>query len=105
MMFAILPLLMLLGAAPKPPSPRTITFGVGNNLCADAVHPENVKRALDYSWGFWSGMNVASNKNVGHTADEHGIGKDVMLVCLAQPKLPLLLATLVVHMRYEKENR
>ena len=84
---------------------EAIVVGPGNTSCAVAMTPEFSKRSFDYILGIWTGMNIASNKPVGHTTDEHGILREVAEACLAYPDLPLAHAVLGVHMRFEKQNR
>lgn len=86
------------------PAPAA-TFGLGDTNCEVALRPRNAHRTFDYVMGFWSGMNVASNKGVGHTTDAHGILREVVLGCAAEPRLSIMLVTLAVHMRMERENR
>lgn len=96
-------LLLALAAAAASPLPGVI--GPGNVPCAKAMAPEFRDRAFDYIMGTWSGMNMAANKPTGQTVDQHVVLRDVVEACVAQPTLPLALAVLGIHMRYEKQSR
>ena len=93
--------LALAAATANPNAPGVI--GPGTATCERSMRPGLMGRVSDYVWGVWSGMNMAGNTpNVGHSTDEHGIVRQVILVCGAAPELPLALAILAVHMRFEK---
>ncbi len=94
-------ILALAVAAQNPSAPGVI--GPGIETCQRVMKPQLMGRVSDYVWGVWSGMNMAGNTPaVGHSTDKHGIVKEVILVCSSAPKLPLALAILAVHMRFEK---
>lgn len=91
-------------------SPKTVDdapgiMGVGRELCSKLT-PANETRMFDFVWGMWSGMNVAANTpQVGHTVKPNQILVDVVKACMAAPTLPIGLATLAIHMRYERDRR
>jgi len=49
-------------------------------------------------------MNVAANKDIGR-GDPKAILLEIGHACADHPEMPLLDATLAVHMRFEKQNR
>jgi len=79
--------------------------GAGNETCLRAMQPDFRDRAFDYITGVWSGLNMAGDTRTGYTVDQHVMLKDVVEACMAQPKTPLALAVLAIHMRYEKQGR
>jgi hypothetical protein len=80
---------------------------MGDRKCSE-LRSEDVGLIGDYILGFWSGMNVAANTpTVGHSTNARGIVVDVIKAC-ANPgaaALPLSLATMAIHMRFEREHR
>ena len=94
-------LLVLALATTKPP----IIVGVGNSTCEVAFSDENYKRTFDYVLGAWTGMNIASNKPVGHSGNRKQILEWVITACADHPALPLADAVLGIHMRFERLGR
>jgi hypothetical protein len=95
--------LALVAAPPSPPP--GIIGAVGLKKCSE-LKAEDVGVIGNYVLGFWSGMNVAANTPaVGHSTNARGIVVEVIKACDAAPNLPLSLATLGVHMRFEREHR
>jgi hypothetical protein len=92
-------------AAAAPSDPPGVFGAVGLRKCSD-FKTEDVGVIGNYVLGFWSGMNVASNTpTVGHSTNARGIVVEVIKACEAAPTLPLSLATLGIHMRFEREHR
>lgn len=92
--------LALVAASPEPG-----VLPPGNETCQRAMQPDFRARAFDYVMGAWTGMNMASNKQVGKNVDIHLILKDVAMACVEAPQLLLAHAVLGVHMRYERQGR
>ncbi len=92
-------------AATTPSDLPGVYGAIGNRKCGD-FKTESAGVVGNYILGFWSGLNVAANTPaVGHSSNARDIVIEVMKACDAAPKLPLSMATLGVHMRFEREHR
>ncbi len=73
-----------------------MTFG-GQLSCAAAWDTANAPYSQIWLSGFWSGLNIAGGRAVGRSTDRQGIEGEVRKVCMEEPSLSLVSATLKTY--------
>ncbi len=80
-------------------------FGIGQRTCATALAAD--KHISGYTWvmGYFTGINAATDAQVGHTTDGYRIVAEVEALCRDEPALQLIDAAERVYIRMRDEGR
>lgn len=97
----------LLGAAPAPAQVAWVPGGPNTSCATWLSNPSQFAYGRGFILGVWTGLNMKNPKSgrVGFSTDGAGIVAEVKLVCEAEPSVDLLVATMTVYNRFEKELR
>ena len=97
--------LILVAALVAAPCNGAVVQGVGASSCATAFAPERKFELGPWVWGFWSGMNAATNSSVGESTDPAGVLGEVELFCRDHPSQTLAQAAFTTYLRLRAEKR
>ena len=105
-MIAAALVITLFGGATGSRAAGVLVTGEGQVSCATWLGaPENHDPGEEWLLGFWSGMNVAHQSQVGLHTDRAGIVAEVEKTCAANPSELLLFATSSVWQAMMAEGR
>jgi hypothetical protein len=81
-------------------------LGIAHRSCAfwlESVANQNAGN--HWIGGFWTGLNVYSLQDVGHTIDPEGVFGEIEKVCRENPSMHIITATRRIYEKMEAQHR